>query len=252
MAEQQRPSDVPALRPVNRPKLYEQVVDRLREHVAAAGLHVGDRLPAERDLAARLGVSRTSVRQAIVALEVQGLVEVRHGGGIFLLREHWAPEPLARMLDRRRRLPDVLEARDALETKTAALAARRRTEDDLREIDAALEDMRRAIKDGELGEHADRRFHGAITSAARNPLIAEAMANLADRIAESRTESLRQPGRPAQSLAQHLAVAEAIRRGDPEAAATAMHIHVSSVGKVKLLEWSPADEPANGDPGNDE
>jgi GntR family transcriptional repressor for pyruvate dehydrogenase complex len=235
------PDEGQSLRPLPRPKLYEQVVERLREYVRTNGLHVGDRLPAERDLAGRLGVSRTSIRQAVVALEVQGLVEVRHGGGIFLLREHWSPEPFARMLDRRRRLPDVLEARDALETKTAALAAQRRTEADLAELDAALEDMALAIKNGELGERADRRFHGAITKAAGNPLITDAMARLSERIAESRTESLRQPGRPEQSLAQHRAIAEAIRRGDPDAAAAAMHTHVSSVGRVKLLEWTPTD-----------
>ncbi len=241
--------DGTALRPLARPKLYEQVIERLREHVLDAGLHAGDRLPAERDLAARLGVSRTSVRQAIVALEVQGLVEVRHGGGIFLLRDQWAPEPISHLLDRQRRLPDVLEARDALETKTAALAAARRTEADLAEMDAALADMAAAIAAGDLGEQADRRFHGAITAAARNPLLTQAMANLAEAIAESRVESLRQPGRPGQSLAQHRAIAEAIRRRDPDAAAAAMHAHVTNVGNVKLLSWSPEPpDPADPDP----
>lgn len=244
--------DVQPLRPLHRPKLYEQVVERLSEHVAAAGLKVGDRLPAERELVTRLGVSRTSIRQAIVALEVQGLVEVRHGGGVFLLRVNWAPEPETVLLARQQRLPDVLEARDALETKTAALAAHRRTEDDMDEIDAALRDMRDAIDRGELGEDADRRFHDAITAAARNPLIAEAMTVLSERIAESRRESLNQPGRPQQSLAQHTAIAEAIRRGDPDAAAAAMHLHVSSVGKVKLLEWSAGEEPEAAESETDE
>jgi GntR family transcriptional regulator, transcriptional repressor for pyruvate dehydrogenase complex len=242
MAKPTEEQQINALSPLGRPKLYEQVVARIREHVEQAALRTGDRLPPERDLAARLGVSRTSVRQAIVALEVQGLVEVRHGGGVYLLRDQLDPEPLARMLDRRRRLPDVLEARDALETKLAALAAQRRTEQDLDKIDAALAEMAVAIEAGELGDDADRHFHGAITAAARNPLLADFMANIADQIAESRVESLRQPGRPLQSLAQHHAVADAIRNGDPAAAAEAMHRHVGSVGKVKLLEWSLDEE----------
>jgi len=229
----------PVLRPLSRPKLYEQVVASLREHVAATGGRAGDKLPPERDLSARLGVSRTSVRQAIVALEVQGLVEVRHGGGVYLLRDGLDPEPWEAMVDRRQWLPAVLEARDALESKLAELAAVRRTDDDLREIDAALDAMDEAIGRGEYGEAEDRRFHGAVTAAARNPVLARFMSQLADQIAESRRESLRQPGRPAQSLGQHRRIATAIRAADPAAAADAMHTHVRSVGRVRLLDWSP-------------
>ncbi len=225
------------LRPLVRPRLYEQVVERLREYVQAEGLRAGDRLPPERDLAEWLGVSRTSVRQAIVALEVQGLAEVRHGGGTYLLRDRLDAEPLEAMIDRRRRLPDVLDARDALETKLAALAAVRRTESDLVEIDAALTAMAEAVDRGELGVAEDQRFHAALTAAAHSALLAEFMAEISLSIAESRNESLRQPDRPGQSLEQHLGIARAVRAGDPEAAAHAMHLHVESVGQVKLLEW---------------
>lgn len=231
-----------SLRPLARPRLYEQVVARLREYVQGEGLRAGDRMPPERDLADRLGVSRTSVRQAIVALEVQGLVEVRHGGGTYLLRDRLDAEPLEAMIDRRRRLPDVLDARDALETKLAALAASRRTEEDLVQIDAALAAMKEAVSRGELGVTEDERFHAAVTAAAHSPLLAEFMAEISLSIAESRTESLRQPGRPAQSLDQHGLIAEAVRAGDPEAAARAMHHHVESVGHVKLLEWQANSE----------
>lgn len=226
-----------SLRPLARPRLYEQVVDRLREYVHDEHLHAGDRLPPERDLADRLGVSRTSVRQAIVALEVQGLVEVRHGGGTYLLRDRLDAERLETMIDRRRRLPDVLDARDALETKLAFLAATRRTEPDLKEIDAALTAMAKAIERGELGVSEDKRFHAAVTEAGHSPLLAAFMAEISLPIAESREESLRQPGRPAKSLEQHRAIAEAVRAGDSDAAARAMHHHVVTVGHVKLLDW---------------
>jgi GntR family transcriptional regulator, transcriptional repressor for pyruvate dehydrogenase complex len=226
-----------SLRRLTRPRLYEQVVESLREYVQAEGLRTGDRLPPERDLADRLGVSRTSVRQAIVALEVQGLAEVRHGGGTYLLRDRLDAEPLEAMIDRRSRLPDVLDARDALETKIAGLAAVRRTPEDLAEIDAALAGMAEAIDRGELGEAQDKRFHAALTAAARSTLLADFMAEISLSIAESRTESLRQPGRPAQSLRQHRLIADAVRAGDAEAAARAMHAHVDTVGRVKLLEW---------------
>ncbi|MEU1593392.1 FadR/GntR family transcriptional regulator [Streptomyces sp. NPDC005708] len=226
-----------SLRPLARPRLYEQVVARLREYVEREHLHAGDNLPPERELADRLGVSRTSVRQAIVALEVQGLVAVRHGGGTYLLRDRLDAEPLEAMIDRRRRLPDVLDARDALETKLAALAAVRRTDEDLQEIDAALMAMAEAIDRGELGISEDKRFHAAVTAAAHSPLLGAFMAEIALPIAESRAESLRQPGRPALSLDQHRGIAEAVRAGDQEAAAHAMHHHVVTVGHVKLLDW---------------
>ncbi|MDQ0988909.1 FadR/GntR family transcriptional regulator [Streptomyces sp. V3I7] len=226
-----------SLRPLSRPRLYEQVVARLREYVEHEDLHAGDNLPPERELAERLGVSRTSVRQAIVALEVQGLVEVRHGGGTYLLRDRLDAESLETMIDRRRRLPDVLDARDALETKLAALAAERRTGKDLKEIDAALTAMAGAVERGELGVAEDKRFHAAVTTAAHSPLLAAFMGEIAVPIAESRAESLRQPGRPALSLAQHRDIAAAIHAGDQEAAARAMHHHVATVGDVKLLDW---------------
>lgn len=228
-----------SLRPVTRPRLYEQVADRLREYVITHGLRTGDRLPPERELADRLRVSRTSVRQAIVALEVQGLIEVRHGGGNYLLRDRLEVEPLEHLLARKRRLPEILEARDAAETKLAALAAQRRTDGDLAAIDAALAAMRAAIERGELGLAEDERFHGAVIAAARSALLADFMDHIAREIAESRRESLRQPGRPAVSLCQHEKVAAAIRARDPARASEAMHEHVRSVGDVKLLNWRP-------------
>jgi GntR family transcriptional repressor for pyruvate dehydrogenase complex len=230
-----------SLRPVAKPRLYEQVVGRLREYVTSGGLHAGDRLPAERELADRLGVSRTSVRQAIVALEVQGLIEVRHGDGTYLLRDRLEAEPLQAMIQRKRLLPHVLDARDAVETKLAELAAARRQEPDLRALDEAIAAMRVAVDAGELGSAGNQQFHEAVTAAARSPLLAEFMASIGDAVAESRNESLRQPGRPPQSLRQHEEIAAAIRAGNPAAAAAAMHRHMENVGRVKLLDW-PAED----------
>jgi len=229
-----------ALRPMTaRPRLYEQVLDRLRSYVADGGLRAGDRLPPERDLAARLGVSRASVKQAIVVLEVQGLVETRHGGGTYLLRDSLDTEPVERMVERRRRLPDVLEAREALETKLAELAAERRTDEDLAALRTALDRMAADIDEGGHGVEGDRLFHAAVTAAAHSALLAEFMRSIAAQVTESRTESLRQPRRPARSLAQHRAILEAIETGRPAQAAAAMRRHVRTVAKVRLLDWDP-------------
>lgn len=228
-----------ALSRVNKLRLYEQVIERIKAHVEQAGLKAGDKLPGERELAERLGVSRASVKQAIVVLEVQGLVESRHGGGTYLRSDELTVETVDEMVARRRRLPEVLEAREALETKLAELAAQRRTDEDLAAMDAALEHMAKEIEQGEYGIEGDRRFHAAITAAARSGLLAEFMRSISVQIAESRNESLRQPERPHQSMEQHRAIVEAIREGDPEKAAEAMRKHVRTVAKVRLLAWDP-------------
>lgn len=228
-----------ALRPVKPRRLYEELVQRLLEHIKQADLHEGDRLPAERTLAERLGVSRASIKQAIIVLQVQGVVQVRHGGGTYLLRADQPAEPIDTLVERRRLLPDVLDAREALETKLAELAAARRSEADLAEIEAGLAQMRAAIEAGDLGTEGDRRFHAAVAAAAHSPILAGFMREIAHEVAESRGESLRQPGRPARSLAQHQRITDAIRRGDGAAARAAMRRHVRTVGRVQLLRWSP-------------
>lgn len=228
-----------ALRPVKPRRLYEELVQRLRQHIEQAGLGEGDRLPAERALAEQLGVSRASIKQAIIVLQVKGVVEVRHGGGTYLLRTDLPPEEIDTLVERQRRLPDVLDAREALETKLAELAAVRHSEGDLAEIEAALADMRAAVDGGGLGTDGDRRFHAGVTAAAHSPILAEFMREIAPQVAESRGESLRQPGRPARSLAQHERIVDAIRRGDGAAARAAMRTHLRTVGRVQLLRWSP-------------
>ncbi|MEV1083781.1 FadR/GntR family transcriptional regulator [Streptomyces sp. NPDC050211] len=230
-----------ALRPMAKQRLYEQVLDRLRHYVNEGGLKAGDRLPPERDLAQRLGVSRASVKQAIVVLEVQGLVEARHGGGTYLVRDSLDVEPVEKLVERRRRLPDVLDAREALETKLAELAAERRTEDDLTAMRQALAHMAEEIEHGRPGVDGDRLFHAAVTAAAHSSILAEFMRSISDQIAESRTESLRQPGRPTRSYAQHEAILDAITDRRPAAAAAAMRRHVRTVAKVRLLDWDPGE-----------
>lgn len=224
-----------ALRPFVRPRLYEQLVERLLDHIQADGLQVGDRLPPERELAAQLAVSRASVSQALVALEVQGVIDVRHGDGAVILDIPPERQLLAAITSRRNRLRDVIEAREALEVKLAALAAQRRTDDDLATIDDALDAMAHDVARGGRGVTGDERFHAAVTAAAHSELLARLMAEISELIRESRIESLSQPGRPRESLDAHRKVADAIRDGDAARAGTAMADHIAAVSDVALL-----------------
>ncbi|HEX3590384.1 MAG TPA: FCD domain-containing protein [Pseudonocardiaceae bacterium] len=225
----------PALRPVERYRLYEQLVRRLLDYIEEAGLAPGQQLPGERDLASRLGVSRTSVRQALVALEVQGVVGRRHGGGTFLVSRD-RDDTVAALRKRRQRLPDVLEAREALEVKIAELAAARRTDADLAAITRALDRMADDIDAGGYGVEGDAQFHAAVAKAAHNALLVDIMSHLSELITETRIESLTQPGRPNRSLAGHRRIADAITAGDGRKAASAMRAHVRLVGRVMLLK----------------
>jgi len=224
---------------LTRTRLYEQVAEQITTWIDANGLRAGDRLPPERELAQRLGVSRATLSQALVALEVIGVVSVRHGDGTVLSD---APGP-RRIVEAIRahanRLPEIIDTRDALETKIAALAAQRRTPEDLARIDEALTAMATEVEAGGRGVEGDERFHGAVTAAAHSLLLARLMDEIRDLIRETRIESLSQPGRPSDSLAGHRAVADAIRAGDPEAAAAAMHAHVVMVSDVAVLREGP-------------
>ncbi len=227
-------SDRSLPRPPTRTRLYEQVAEQIAVWIRENGLGRGSRLPPERELAARLGVSRATLSQALVALEVVGVVEVRHGDGTQL-----TGQGLERLSEAIRahadRMPEIIEARDALETKLAALAAARRSETDLVSIQAALEAMARDMDDGGRGVEGDERFHAAVTVAAHSNLLAQMMDTIQELVRETRIESLSQPGRPRVSLAGHQRIADAIAAGDPDAAATAMHDHVLMVSDVALM-----------------
>lgn len=221
---------------VSRPRLYEQLMAQLLDYIESAQLGPGDLLPAERELAEQLGVSRATLAQALVALEVLGVIDVQHGTGAVLVYRPSIAAVIKGLREHRNRLPEIVEARSTLEVKLAALAAARRTEGDLAAIDAALEFMAAEIDAGDKGAHGDELFHEAVTAAARSSVLGQLMGFIAEMILETRIESLGQPGRPQQSLASHRVIAEAIRAQDSEAAASAMLAHLELVSDVALLK----------------
>ncbi|HYL08541.1 MAG TPA: FadR/GntR family transcriptional regulator [Candidatus Udaeobacter sp.] len=232
-------SSVTALRPLERSRLYEDVGERLGEFVRTTGMAPGDRFPPERELSRSLAVSRTSVRQAFAALQALGFVDVRHGEGVFLRRTRGFGESFSKLIERRRRLPDVLEAREALEVKLAELAAARRSPQDTISMRVALDAMQLDIAGGGLGTEGDAGFHHAIALAARNEVLLHLIDAMAEVIHETRVESLTEPGRPPRSLLAHRRILEAIEAGHIEAAGEAMREHLREVADVSLLRWQP-------------
>ncbi len=228
-------SESAPLRPVTRPRLYEQVAQQILDWVHRTGLQVGDRLPPERELASRLGVSRATVSQALVAMEVVGVVAVRHGDGAVLVDSSGTSRVVEALRRHAQQLPEVIEAREALESKLAGLAAVRRTEEDLARIDAALTVMAADIEAGGRGVEGDELFHAAVTAAGHSALLERLMGEISGLVRETRIESLSQPDRPLESLEAHRRIAAAIRDRDPAGATAAMTDHVERVSDVALL-----------------
>lgn len=233
MAEVKKPK---GFAKVQRPRLYEQLMQQILAFVEEEQLGPGDHLPAERELADQLGVSRATLAQALVALEVLGVIDVKHGTGAVLVYRPSVATVLRELHEHKNRLPDIVEARSTLEVKLASLAAERRTDDDLNRINHALEVMAQEIADGDRGEKGDELFHEAITGAAKSSVLQKLMTFISEMVLETRLESLGQPGRPERSLESHRKITEAIAAGDPKGAAAAMQEHIELVSDVALLK----------------
>jgi GntR family transcriptional repressor for pyruvate dehydrogenase complex len=160
---------------------------------------------------------------------------VRHGDGAVLVDTSGTSKVVDAVRRHAQQLPEIIEAREALESKLAGLAAVRRTEADLDRIDRALAVMTADIDGGGRGVEGDELFHAAVTAAGHSALLQRLMGEISELIKETRIESLSQPDRPAESLEGHRRIAQAIRARDAAAAAAAMSDHVERVSDVALL-----------------
>jgi DNA-binding FadR family transcriptional regulator len=212
-------------------RLYEQVAGKLAERIAGGEYGVGDRLPSERDLAAVFGVSRPTVREAVIALELDGLVEVKTGSGVYVTaRVPSSGSPGATDIG-----PfELLEARKGVEGEAAALAAQRISDVEIDRLEALVSEMEHENDhDVVLSEDADRRFHMAIAEATQNSAIVAIVEMLWDVRKRSPQsvrflEHVRAHGvKPI--INEHAAVLEALRARDPVRARAAMRAHLSNV-----------------------
>jgi GntR family transcriptional regulator, uxu operon transcriptional repressor len=212
-------------------RLYRQIAEQIAGLIAAGEFARGARLPAERELATLLGVSRTSVREAIISLEIAGLVEVRVGTGIFVTSAPAAPESGG---DKGPGPFELLDARMLIEGEIAALAAVNAREDDLAALRQALARMTAHVDDFAIREETDRDFHLGLARASGNSsleLVVEGLwnqrAELWGRIQQHfHTEALAK-----QTLRDHAAILAAVAARDADAARAAMHRHLGRVAR---------------------
>jgi DNA-binding FadR family transcriptional regulator len=231
-SEEKRVTHAAANQPL---RLYQKLAKQLIEELQSGTYAVGDRMPAERDLAKKFGVSRPVVREAMLALEVLGLIEVRIGSGAYVVR-----------LSGQQREPgfnvspfELVEARMLFEGEAAALAASQITDDEIRQLEGLVQAIADENRQADGKEEADREFHMLIARATRNAAIETTV----DEMWQLRSTSpecalLLDMARNANVrpvVEEHTAIVDALRARDPEAARSAMRGHLGAVADHLLF-----------------
>ena len=210
-------------------RLYRQIADQLRALIDSGEYAVGSRLPTERDLAEQLKVSRPTVREALIALEVEGRVRIRVGSGIYVIE----PASLATPIPASATIEgpfEVLRAREFIEGAIAEQAARVATSGDIERIDASLAAMAMVQHPGEASMIHDRAFHVAVAGSLDNAVLVRVVGEMFDQRLNPYFAKLahyfENPQTWRAALAEHQAVRDAIAARDPEAARMAMRDHL--------------------------
>jgi DNA-binding FadR family transcriptional regulator len=226
------------LQPVFTRRLYLQIADQIRAMIASGEAGPGERLPAERELARHLHVSRPSLREALIALEVEGLLDVRVGSGIYVTQP------------KRRRSAEIggatgpfelIRARRMIEGECAALAAKSAGASQLRAIRDAHERYKKAARRHHNPLDADRLFHLRVAEAGGNSALLLVVQTLWDErmgpLYLALERKLEYPQMAADTLREHTAVLSAIERGDVAAARHAMKHHMDMTKKRYSKDW---------------
>ncbi len=228
------PVDVPSeflLVPSNRQRLGDQLYGQILDHIVSGRLKEGDRLPPEKEICELFGVSRPTVREALLRLRADGLIQARQGAGTFVINR-----PAARLTNFTSSA-DVagylrcVEVRMPLEGVAARLAAERRTPEQLKKIEQAHEEFANTIKSGNFGADEDLAFHARIAEATGNEFFSHILKNINHALIGFMrvTLNLTRTGskeRASKVVDEHKRIVEAIRAQDGEEASNAMQFHI--------------------------
>lgn len=212
---------------------YTAIIERIRAMIEAGELAPGDRLPAERSLAERLGVSRGQLRRALQALAERNIIQSRQGDGTYLLTAFDGVASMdsiiAALNDRSAVLHEVLEFRRMIEPQIAALAAVRMDRPTLDRLKILVCDQQRALVAGREEDDLDAKFHQLLAQSSGNRVVLRVMTTIQSIINESRSTWLQSRSRRATSIAGHLRLIDALEAGDQAAAALAMQQHIQAI-----------------------
>ena len=228
-------------------RLYRQIAEQLRSLIASGEFGPGSRLPAERDLARQLGVSRPTVREALIALEVEDVVDVRSGSGIYVVlpgsragtgKPQAAPDPAEWG-------PlELMRARELVEGEVAALAARNAKKVQIATISGALAQMQEQASAGIAPRAGDGAFHTAVAQACGNEVLRDTVHGYwqarSGPLFERLGDHFENPPSWKAALVEHAAVLDAIRAHDPMAARAAMQSHLKKAYTRYTASWRRA------------
>jgi len=220
-------------------RLYRQIADQIAALIEKGEYKAGGRLPPERDLAKQLGVSRPSVREALIALEVEGYVEVRVGSGVYVAGARSGTKMAALPADSG---PfELIRARWLIEAECAALAAKSATRAQLRAVEEALDQMDSEASRGEMPLAADRLFHLRIAEASGNSALALVVKTLWDQRTGPLFLRLEHhfdtPALWSVAIREHREIVAAISRHDAAAARSAMRRHMNQAARRFSASW---------------
>jgi GntR family transcriptional repressor for pyruvate dehydrogenase complex len=224
-----------AIAPLQRTTLTASAFEQLISYVVNGAWKAGDRIPPERQLCQKLGIARTSLREALKAMELIGMLDSRVGDGTFVCpRSEFLSRPLlwAFTGTDHAELRDIMEAREFLEQDLAGLAAERATEAELEAISNAVKKMRKSIAKGESTLESDMEFHLAVAKAAHNEVLHNAVQLLRNLMRQWLVLKLMIPLVPAKVLKQHEAIYRAIASKNKEAARSAMWAHLEETARL--------------------
>jgi DNA-binding FadR family transcriptional regulator len=214
-------------------RLYQRVAQRIRAFIGRQRLAPGQRLPSERDLATTLGVSRTSLREALIALELGGVIEVRAGAGAYV---HTEPDRNEACVPEADAGPfECLSARRLIEPELAAMAARMASDAAIAAIREAAAEMEKQQADRIGAEQADRNFHRAIARATGNSALVsvlDCLWNLRGSLWHTLEEHFQTEELKKETLADHRRIVQAIAARDPAEARHAMRAHLERVTRT--------------------
>jgi GntR family transcriptional repressor for pyruvate dehydrogenase complex len=216
---------------VSQDKLFVKVADKIQSLVVSQTLGIGDKLPAERELANLLGVSRTVVREALQVLRERGLVEVVSGSGTFVADWGLATERIQSSIGlvfqlESRSCDHLHEIRESLEIDIAGLAAERANPRQIERLQGAVDVMDQAIDSAEGFVKADLEFHSVLAEATQNPMFPALVSSIVDLLHDARLCIFQSQGAPARGQAGHKAILQCVKAGDIEGAQEAMRMHL--------------------------
>jgi GntR family transcriptional repressor for pyruvate dehydrogenase complex len=217
--------------------LTAQTFERLVKLILSGQWPEGARIPPERELCQQLGIARASLREAVKAMELIGVLESRVGDGTFVCaRGEFLSRPLLWAITGTdlNELRDVVEARRLIEEDIAGLAAERASDEEVKKIAATVEDLRGALADPDACLAADLRFHIALAEAAHNLVLLNSVQLLRNLLRQWLLLKLQIPGTSTQVLKQHEAILLAIRMRDADRARAAMSSHLGTMGKLLM------------------